>query len=254
MKDTEKEITSGQQRAQARALPGGLGETGPSARGETGTTPGEEAAQRKAKVDRPSGGVRRDDVPAVRDARYEEQTFIEAATEGDRKAQGVLVRRYERRVYGLILRFVGNHEDARDILQDTMVKALTSLNLYDAAYPFVTWLYRIATHKSLDFLRKRKVEMRRLVFEDKVDPESLAETASPIDEQIAAKLDWDIVEGCMDNLDPRYRAVLLLRYKDGLSYKEIAGALGIPMGTVKVILHRGRLELKRLVRKEVGGI
>ncbi len=56
----------------------------------------------------------------------------------------------------------------------------------------------------------------------------------------------------MERLDPRYKTALFLRYKDGLTYKEIAEALEIPMGTVKVLLHRGRNELKRLVRKEVG--
>jgi RNA polymerase sigma-70 factor (ECF subfamily) len=181
----------------------------------------------------------------------EYQSLIESARDGDSASQEKLVRLFEGRTYGLILRMVGNTEDARDILQETMVKTLTSLDSYNPAYPFASWLFRIAANKSLDFLRKRKVELRAFSYDD-VAAETIPSGATPADEAVAEKLDWETVEQCMERLDPRYRAVLLLRYKDGLPYKEIADVLSIPMGTVKTLLHRGRDELKRLVRKEVG--
>jgi RNA polymerase sigma-70 factor (ECF subfamily) len=182
-----------------------------------------------------------------------EDTLIARAREGDRRAQEALVRLYEHRVFGLIMRLVRNQEDARDILQDTMVKALMSLHMYDTSHPFRSWLYRIATNKSLDFLRRRQVETRTFARNGTdVRLEDLADTATPQDEEISKRLDWETVERCMAKIEPRMRATLFLRYKDGLSYKEIAHVLSMPMGTVKVMLHRGRLELKRLVRKEVG--
>ena len=179
--------------------------------------------------------------------------LITAARDGDRRAQESLVRLYEARLYGHILRIVKNTEDARDILQETMVRALTQLDQFNPAHSFTGWVYRIATNKALDFLRHRKVEFRTFTYEEDVPIETVADQAVPGDEAVADRLDWETVEACMERLDPRYRAVLFLRYRDGLAYKEIAEALGIPMGTVKVLLHRGRNELKRLVRKEVGG-
>jgi RNA polymerase sigma-70 factor (ECF subfamily) len=178
--------------------------------------------------------------------------LIVAARDGDRRAQEALVRLYEARIYGHILRYVKNVEDARDILQETMVRALTQLDQFNPAHSFTGWLYRIATNKALDFLRHRKVELRTFTYEEDVPIETVADQSVPGDEAIADRLNWETVETCMERLDPRYQAVLLLRYKDGLAYREIAEALEIPMGTVKVLLHRGRHELKRLVRKEVG--
>jgi RNA polymerase sigma-70 factor (ECF subfamily) len=182
----------------------------------------------------------------------EHQALIERAKDGDRASQETLVRLYEGRVYGLVLRMVGNTEDARDILQETMVKALTSLHTYNPAYQFRGWLFRIATNKSLDFLRKRKMERRTFTYPDESGVEDIPNGRTAVDEMIAQKLDRETVERCMAKLDPRQRAVLVLRYKDGLSYREIAEVLAMPMGTVKTMLHRGRLELKSLVRKEVG--
>jgi RNA polymerase sigma-70 factor (ECF subfamily) len=179
--------------------------------------------------------------------------MIEAARDGDRGAQEALVRLYEARIYGHILRFVRNTEDARDILQETMVKVLTQLDQFDPAHSFAGWIYRIATNKALDFLRRRKVELRTFTYEEDVPIETVADRALPGDEVVAERLTWEMVEGCMGRLDPRYRMVLFMRYRDGLAYKEIAEALEIPMGTVKILLHRGRNELKSLVRKEVGG-
>jgi RNA polymerase sigma-70 factor (ECF subfamily) len=180
-------------------------------------------------------------------------TLIEGARRGDRASQEAIVRLYERRVYGLIVRLVGNREDARDILQETMVKALTSINRYDGSHSFTSWLMRIGANRSLDFLRRRKLETRIFVYEDDDRGiEDVPDTGTLVDETVTSKLDWAVVERCMEQLHPKYRTVLHLRYKDDLAYDEIARVLSIPMGTVKVLLHRGRLELKRRVLAEIG--
>jgi len=178
--------------------------------------------------------------------------LIQGAIDGDRKAQTELVRLYERRLFGHIYRMVGNQEDTRDILQETMVRALTNLNQYNPANSFTGWIYKIATNRSLDFLRRRKLETRTFAYEGEIRMEDISNGRTAHDAMVAQALDWELVEGCLEQMDPKYKAVLFLRYKDGLAYKEIADALSIPMGTVKVLLHRGRLELKKLVRKEVG--
>jgi RNA polymerase sigma-70 factor (ECF subfamily) len=197
-------------------------------------------------------------------------TLIEGAKRGDRAAQEALVKLYERRVYGLILRLVGNREDARDILQDTMIKALTGISSYDGSHHFSSWLLKIGANRSLDFLRRRKLETRLFVYED--DERGIDDLAGgagpagaggagaggqmgdgdPMSQALAAKMDWAVVERCLADMKPKYRTVLHLRYKDDLAYDEIARVLSIPMGTVKVLLHRGRLELRKRVLADMG--
>jgi RNA polymerase sigma-70 factor (ECF subfamily) len=181
----------------------------------------------------------------------DEKALIEGAKDGDRSAQEALVRRYEGRVYGLVMRIVRNQEDARDVLQETMVKALTSLHRYDPTYAFRAWLFRIATNTSLDLLRKRKMEFRTFTYTDEQVVQDIPSGSTPADERLARQLDWELVERCMARLDTRYSTVLFMRYKEDLPYGEIADALSIPMGTVKVLIYRGREELKRLVRMEL---
>lgn len=189
-------------------------------------------------------------------------TLIEGARRGDRASQEAIVRLYERRVYGLVLRLVENREDARDVVQDTMVKALTSIDRYEGIYPFTSWLFRIATNNALDLLRRRKLEFRIFEYEgagsDREDGRSagvddVADRAPLPDEAAAARLDLAVVERCLARLAPRYRTVLHLRYRDDLAYKEIARVLAIPIGTVKILLHRGHAELKREVAGELSG-
>lgn len=183
-----------------------------------------------------------------------EATLIEGARRGDRASQEAIVRLYERRAYGLILRLVGNREDARDILQETMMKALTSINRYDGSYSFVSWLMKIATNRSIDLLRRRKVEFKMFAYDDDDrGVQDVADSSPAPDAMMAEKIDISLVERCMEQLEPRYRAVLVLRHKDDLSYDEIARVLSLPMGTVKILLHRGRIELKRRVLKELRG-
>jgi RNA polymerase sigma-70 factor (ECF subfamily) len=185
-----------------------------------------------------------------------EATLIDGARRGDRASQEAIVRLYERRVYGLVLRLVENREDARDILQETMIKALTSINRYEGTYPFTSWLFRIATNKALDFLRRRKLEFRIFEYEGAADGGAgagvgVADPGPLPDVAVYDRLDRAVVERCLDRLAPRYRTVLHLRYRDDLAYKEIARVLSIPIGTVKILLHRGHAELKRQVMREL---
>jgi RNA polymerase sigma-70 factor (ECF subfamily) len=181
-----------------------------------------------------------------------ERDLILKARSGDGAAQETLVRLYERKVFGLIVRMVGDREAGRDVLQDTFVKALTHLNQYSPGRSFQAWLFRIAANTAKDFLRRRRLEGRYMTYEDELPLERLSGGPEPADVAVARKLTWEAVERSMESLPPRYRSVLHLRYREGLAYGEIAETLSLPMGTVKALLHRGRRELKRLVRKEVG--
>ncbi len=177
-----------------------------------------------------------------------DRSLIDKAKAGDRVSQEILLSHYEGRVFDLIMRIVRNREDALDALQDTMIKALLNLDRYDPERDFGKWLMRIATTTCLDLLRKRKREAN---LRDGQDVLSLASCDQPIDRSAAARLSCEAVERALGRLQPKYRTVILLRYRDEFSYAEIAETLAIPLGTVKVLLHRAHHMLRRLVGKEV---
>jgi RNA polymerase sigma-70 factor (ECF subfamily) len=185
----------------------------------------------------------------------EERVLIEKAARGDRASQETLVMRYERRVFALTLGMVRNSEDARDLVQETFVKALTNLHRYDFSASFPAWLMRIAANSAKDFLRRRGREDKIFAYEtDDWSVADLGTAKGAAEAALSARIDSAVVERCMAGLDPRYASVLTLRYRDGYAYREISDILSIPMGTVKVLIHRGRQELRKAVKREVGDL
>jgi len=176
-----------------------------------------------------------------------ERSLIEKARGGDRGSQEVLLSRYESRLFDLIMRIVRNREDAMDVLQDTMVKAIVNIDRFDPNRDFGKWLMRIATTTSLDHLRKQR---RRANLRERYHDLLTTRREPRVDAHLEERLTHEAVERAMGSLDPRYRSVLILRYRNDFSYAEIAEVLSIPIGTVKVLLHRAHRALKEAVRKE----
>jgi len=157
-------------------------------------------------------------------------------------AYALLLERHQGRVYSFLLRLVGNSHDAEDLAQVVFLKAFRSLGSFDPARPFHSWLFAVAHHAALDFLRARKADLSLDHDEDPIEPvdaadgpERLAETA----------LDGALVERLIAALPPLYREALLLRHVEGLSVSDVAAALGLPEGTVKVRLFRARELMRR---------
>ena len=153
---------------------------------------------------------------------------------GDPQAFAELVSRHERRVYNLAYRMLGRAEDARDATQDAFVSCYRNLAKFRGDAAFGTWLHRIAVNACYDVLRKRPP-----------DPVELTEAtagAGPGDvaERTAVALD---VQRALLVVPAEFRAALILHDIQGLPYEDIALALGVPLGTVKSRLHRGRAAL-----------
>ncbi|MBN1920312.1 MAG: sigma-70 family RNA polymerase sigma factor [Anaerolineae bacterium] len=162
--------------------------------------------------------------------------LITLAQQGDRQAFGELVRRYRERVIGIVYRMCGDMQLAEDAAQEAFVRAWQQLPRYQPHAPFQSWLYRIALNRATDVLRADRetanVEDLPLVAPD-IGPEAAAER-NALHEQIRRAV-LDLPEAS--------RSVLILREYEGLSYKEIAETLSIPLGTVMSRLNyaRGRL-------------
>jgi RNA polymerase sigma-70 factor (ECF subfamily) len=158
-----------------------------------------------------------------------------------------------RAVYALGYGFFRNADDADDVAQETFVRAYQALDRYDARFTFYTWLRTIATRVALNEIAKRRRRRTEGGESFETAAETVAgETPDPIDTLSAAELQGEL-QVALAGVPPEYRAVLVLRAQDGLSYAEIAAILDIPPGTVMSRLHRARALVRRALGTQ-GGI
>jgi RNA polymerase sigma-70 factor (ECF subfamily) len=178
-----------------------------------------------------------------------DQELIERVVAGDGGAFGTIVERYEDRLYNAIYRLVGSADDARDLLQDTFIKAYENLGTFRGGSGLYTWLFRIAVNTSLTHRRKRKW-FQVGPASDEGDPvPTVADTAAadPSDALVAAEIEAQ-VQQALDSLDDEHRTVVVLRDIQHFDYHEIAEILEVPAGTVKSRLHRARLMLREKLK------
>jgi RNA polymerase sigma-70 factor (ECF subfamily) len=165
---------------------------------------------------------------------------------GDQAAFTALVHRHERRVYNLALRMLGREEDAKDAAQDAFLNALRKLSSVRGQAAFTTWMHRVTMNTCYDILRKRR---REPLLEDPPDDIPSRVTGDPAS-RVADAID---VQRALVQVPLDFRAVLILHDVQDLAYEDIAEILGIPVGTVKSRLHRGRVALARLLPGEPTG-
>ena len=166
---------------------------------------------------------------------------------GDEEAFEILYKKYGKSLFNFIYRMIGDHDRARDLYNDTFMRVITAKN-YQPRAKFSTWLYRVATNLCLNELKKRKHESldekleQGLGFRDaSISPEEYADN-----NRLAEKL-----KNAIDGLTDIQRAVFTLRHYHGLSYREIAGVLRCPVGTVKSRLNSAVLALRKTLREEL---
>jgi RNA polymerase sigma-70 factor (ECF subfamily) len=180
---------------------------------------------------------------------YADGELVALAQAGDRDAVQQLLERYERRLLSVIVGMVRNPEDAREILQETFVRAFRSLENFKGESSFYTWIYRIAMNLAIDHQRrggKRPlVEFDEAVGvkEDAVGDGSANLGIDPFKSVRSRELGRKIFEA-IESLTPDHRAVILLREIDGLSYEEISDVLDCSLGTVMSRLHYARKKLQ----------
>lgn len=173
-----------------------------------------------------------------------EQGWVEAARRGDKQAFSQLVQAYQRPVYNLTYRMLGNSEEAEDAAQETFLRAYARLGQYDPQMKFSTWVFSIANHHCIDRLRKRRAT--HISIDDNPVLENLQEE-TPQPEHQALEQEQSIeLQGLINLLEPEYRTPLVLRYWEELSYEEIAEAMGVTVAAVKSRLFRARQQLMAL--------
>jgi len=176
---------------------------------------------------------------------------VASSLAGSERAFYDLVRRYERPVYALVVRMLREPALAEDLAQEVFVKAYRALASYDPGRKFSSWLFKIAHNTALDHLRRQELDTVPLEagVEDRRDwAEVLIDPAAANPEAAAGRRDLArALERAVGRLRPEYRAAVLLRFQEGLSYQEIAETLDQPLGTIKTNLHRARKALAVLM-------
>lgn len=183
-----------------------------------------------------------------------DEELVDAFQAGDLSAFDILLRRWDRKIQGAICRLIGSEEDARDLCQETFLKAYRSLRSFKGEARFSSWLYQIALNACRDRMRRRRGKTL-------VSLEGLEESGSvPLASEPSA---LDLVEAndlaravaaAVAALPDEQREVIILKEYQGLTFLEIAEVLGLPTSTVKTRLYRGLGQLReRLERQGVRG-
>ena len=168
--------------------------------------------------------------------------LVTAAKDGDREAFEELVRLTAADTFTLAVRLVGNEEDARDVVQETYLRAYKGLDRFRGDAQFSTWLYRITANCANTYLTKRRRHRHDELTEESSPAESGGDR-DPLARAEASNL-RDRLQGALDELPPKLRAVVLLRDVYDLPHEAIAAELGITESAAKVRLHRARRQLR----------
>lgn len=182
----------------------------------------------------------------VETIRYTDEELIGRFQKGDENAYGELVKRYKDPLLNFVYRYVNDHDQAEDIVQDTMIKLFTHKHYYKEIAKFSTWIYTIAGNLAKTELRKRKrqktTQLSQLGSEGR-EFQIPADDANT-DDSIQSSFVEKRIQTAIQKLEPHFRTVIIMRDIQELSYEEISNILNVPLGTVKSRINRGRLELQ----------
>jgi RNA polymerase sigma-70 factor (ECF subfamily) len=175
--------------------------------------------------------------------------LIERCLKGDQQAWDLIVRQHWRKVFNLAYKFVGRHDEAEDLTQDIFLKIFKALHTFDRRANFQTWLISISRNLCIDHyrsVRKERETMARDVDASQLAPISRERGPYAELEQLDLR---QRIRQALAELAPALREAVVLRDLQEFSYQEIADKLGLPEGTVKSRINRGRLELARQMRR-----
>src|SRR5580765_1769918 len=178
---------------------------------------------------------------------WSDEELVSRSIGGDVDSFNQLVLRWERPIYALAYRVIGREEDARDVCQETFLRAFRALGGFRGQAKFSSWLYRIALNLCRDWVRRQRRTPVVQLPED-VDVMELAasrEPTEPIEDLVARRELTRVVEKAMARLPEEQRTAIILKEYHGLTFQEIADLVGCPLSTVKTRLYQGLTVLRR---------
>ncbi len=175
-----------------------------------------------------------------------DESVVAKIIAGDAEQYGELMTRYEQKLIRYVTYLARDQVFASDIVQDTFIKAYQNLRGFDKKYKFSSWIYRIAHNETMNAIKREKHINRQIDVDDLEDYQYESSTIQDIDRKILNTS----LQACLDNLDNKYREILMLQYYENMKYSEIADILRIPASTVGVRANRAKLKLKDICQKK----
>lgn len=184
----------------------------------------------------------------------QDRALVSEALGGGQEAYQQLMQKYREPIRRHVHRMVRDKGMVDDLVQESFIKAFTSLSSYSSDYAFSTWLYKIATNHTIDYLRKRKLTTFSI---DQPAPGGddnrtyeLPDTTYRPDKHVMEDQRRELIQEAIDALPPKYHRVIVMRHQQDLSYDEIAEKLDLPLGTVKAHIFRARALLYKHLRDQ----
>jgi RNA polymerase sigma-70 factor (ECF subfamily) len=187
---------------------------------------------------------------------WTDEELVARSIRGDTDSFNQLILRWERPIYALAYRTIGREEDARDVCQETFLRAFRALPAFRGQAKFSSWLYRIALNLCRDWIRRER-RAPLVQAPEGVDLMDLAVEAEPsesIEDLVARKDLIELVERVMARLPEEQRTAIVLKEYHGLTFQEIADVVGCPLSTVKTRLYQGLTVLRRELAKSAGRV
>ena len=183
----------------------------------------------------------------------EDRALIAQARTGDPKAFRLLVERHQRRAFAIAIGLVRDENDAREIVQEAFLRVYRGLDSFEGTSSFFTWLYRIVTNLAIDLMRKpsrRETEpLDHAALDDNGEGLLLARLDGADPAAVVRRGEIrQRIEAALDELPPYHRGVILMREVEGMSYEEMATAMGVSKGTIMSRLFHARRKLQRALR------
>ncbi len=194
-------------------------------------------------------------IPVKPESRSEDTRLIHSALHGDQSAFKLLMAKYHDQISNLIFRIIHHKEPVEDLTQEVFIKAFGSLRSFNEEYAFSTWLYKIATNSSIDYIRKRKLQTfsidKPVALDESEYNYELPDSTFEPDKHIIQRQRAALIEEAIRQLPEKYRKVILLRHTEEREYGEIAKMLKLPIGTVKAHIFRARELLNKYLRNKI---
>ena len=184
-----------------------------------------------------------------------DEDIIRLILKGDSELYAEIIDRYSGKVYSTAYSYTHHQEEAKDLVQEILIKTYNSLNGFKADARFSTWLYRIAVNSCIDWSRKKKskVLMTAMSYEDTNIFELISSDTEGPEELFLQQENMETVRTAVDDLPEIYKTVLILYYFEELQVQEICNILDIPRKTIETRLYRAKKILKAILRKELLG-
>ena len=186
---------------------------------------------------------------------YSDENLMEFVQMGNDLAFTELVFRYNNRLQNFLFRYTQNHKDSEDLVQETFLRVHKSRHSYERIAKFSTWMYTIAINLAKSLYKRKKRMQLISIHKNDSDPDSfdfLLEDASILqDEKLHQTLSLQKLQEAVDSLQDEFKQVVILRDIEQMSYEEISEKIGVPMGTVKSRINRGRAQISKQIKEYV---